>query len=99
MRFSCKVDKNQPEIVAALRASGCGVLDLSAIGGGCPDICVARGGVVYLIEIKNPKTKGKLSPLQKKWHAKFGAQAPVHVVYSVDDALRVVGLLKKREPA
>lgn len=92
MARSRKVDDNHHEIVVALTRAGCGIIDMSAIGKGCPDLCVARAGVVYVIEIKNPKARGKLNPMQKQWHAKFGSQAPVHVVYSAEEALKVVGL-------
>ena len=32
---------------------------------GCPDVLVAKGGKVVLVELKNPDGKGKLSELQK----------------------------------
>lgn len=68
MRRYRGVDRNQPEIVAALEAAGCKVLDLSGVGGGCPDLlvgftrsCGAR--VNLLVEVKDPTCKrwrGKL---------------------------------------
>jgi hypothetical protein len=40
VRRAAKVDANHGEIVKALRSAGCGVLDLSAVGNGCPDLLV-----------------------------------------------------------
>lgn len=37
---AAKVDKNQPEIVEALRAEGAVVQHLHAVGVGCPDLLV-----------------------------------------------------------
>ena len=33
---------------------------------GCPDVLVAKGGVIILIELKSPTHKGRLSELQKR---------------------------------
>ena len=53
MRRAARVDDNHAKIVASLRLVGCTVLDLSAVGQGCPDIMVGLAGVNYLIEIKD----------------------------------------------
>jgi hypothetical protein len=81
------VDKNQREIVNALRAIGCSVLDLSRMGKGTPDILVfcPRLHAYCLVEIKSDK--GKMTPAQKKFHADW--RGPVVVVKSVDEALKV----------
>jgi hypothetical protein len=52
MRRAAKVDANHADIVKALRAAGCGVLDLSKVGNGCPDLLV-HAGVTVLMEIKD----------------------------------------------
>ncbi len=44
---------------------------------------------MWLFEIKHGK--GKTNELQDKWH--IGWNAPVHVVYGPDDALRVLGVI------
>jgi Holliday junction resolvase len=90
-RRASKVDSNQSEIVDALRAAGCSVLDLSGVGKGMPDICAAKDGINYLMEIKNPKTYGKLSKRQIEWHDTWRGQ--VAIVRSVDEALRVIGVV------
>lgn len=33
---------------------------------GCPDVLIAKGGKVVLVELKNPNGKGKLSEIQKR---------------------------------
>jgi hypothetical protein len=75
------------------------VLDLSAVGSGCPDLCVGRQGVTYLLEIKNQDTKrgqggeiGKATAArQREWlEAWRGGQAVI--VTSVAEALATVGV-------
>jgi Holliday junction resolvase len=62
---SAKADKNQKEIVAALRKMGCTVESLHRVGGGVPDLLVGFHGRNYLVECKMP---GKpLNELQKDW--------------------------------
>lgn len=89
MRLCRKVDENQAEIVEALRSIGCRVLDLSAVGGGVPDVAVLYKGIIYLLEIKRPKV-GKLNALQKAFHAEW-AEAPIFVVRTVEEAFRAIG--------
>lgn len=89
MRRATKVDANQDAIVSALRAAGASVQSLAAIGKGCPDLLAAKGGDMYLFEVKHGK--GKPNEMQAKWH--IGWNAAVHVVYGPEDALRVIGAL------
>lgn len=84
-----RVDENQPDIVAALRAVGATVQHLHEVGGGCPDILVGYRGANYVIEIKN--TRGKLTPREAAWHGAWRGQ--VAVVRSVDEALSVIGVV------
>lgn len=86
-----KVDKNQAEIVAALRAAGCSVVDLSAVGGGCPDLLVGHGTQNFLLEVKQPGEKIRKDDrgeLQRKFHAEWRGQRSV--VFSVATALAAV---------
>ena len=88
---AARTDRNQTEIVAALRAVGCVVQSLAAIGKGCPDLLVARAGQMWLLECKDgtkPPSARKLTTDQVRWHLEW--RAPVHVVDSVDAALAVV---------
>jgi hypothetical protein len=82
-----RVDDNQVDIVAALRAVGASVQHLHTVGQGCPDIAVGFRGQSYLLEIKMP---GKaLTKDEAVWHSKWRGQ--VAIVYGVDDALMVIG--------
>ena len=87
-----KTDDNQQEIIDALRAIGASVQDLSKVGGGCPDILVGHWGKNYLLEIKNPDTKGKLSTNQIVWHKNWHGQ--VAVVRTVEEAFRAIGAIE-----
>lgn len=96
MRRAAKVDANHAEIVAALRSAGCWVMDLSAVGKGCPDLLV-HGPTwpwhLTLLEIKDgskPPSERKLTPAQVKFHA--GCNAPLMVVTSADEALAAMGI-------
>lgn len=91
MRRAAKVDDNQPEIVAALRAAGYSVQSIAAVGKGCPDLLVGCRGKNLLMEVKDgskPPSKRKLTPDEQTWHAAWRGQ--VCVVESVDDALAAV---------
>lgn len=81
MRRAAKVDANQREIVDALERLGWVWLDLTRVGGGCPDGVVERAGVVRLVEFKAPK--GKLTIAQEEVHKRF----TVHVLRNVADAI------------
>ena len=86
-----RVDSNQPEVVAALRAAGATVHCLHSVGGGFPDIIVGYRGVNYLMEIKDgrkPPSRRRLNKLEAKWHDAWRGQ--VCVVESVEDALAVI---------
>lgn len=85
-----KVDANQLEIIKALRSVGAVVCDLSRVGSGCPDLLVSFCGRNYLMEVKNPKT-GRFTDDQKEFYKKW--KAPIHVVFSVDDALESIGVI------
>lgn len=94
-RRAAKIDANQTEIVKALEAHRCSVKSLAAVGDGCPDLLVwspwARSH--ELLEVKDgakPPSARKLTPDQVKFHAKWGG--PIHVVTSVAEALRAVGV-------
>lgn len=91
MRRAVKRDANQAPIVKALIEAGRAVLDLSGVGGGCPDILVGWGGHMLLIEIKNPEGRDKVDPKQVDWHRTWKG-TPVVVVRSVEEALAATGV-------
>lgn len=85
-------DGNQREIVAALRAVGVWVWDTHELGLGYPDLTTWYRGVFRLIEVKTPT--GRLTD----WEKAFIANCPgeVHVVRSIEDALRAHGMEGER---
>jgi hypothetical protein len=79
-RLRSRVDRNQPEIVGALRAYGCSVACLHQCGGGIPDLVVGWKGRNYLIEIKDELAKPsdrKLTPDQSAWHELWVGQVAI----------------------
>jgi hypothetical protein len=93
MRRASKVDANQDAVVSALEAAGAGVQSLAPIGKGCPDVLVSWCGWMWLMEIKNPQGKDEVNDAQLKWHAAW--KAPVYVVRTADEALRVIGAIRE----
>lgn len=87
---AAKIDINQPEIVKALRKCGISVHSTAAIGKGFPDLVCAKGDKAWLIEVKGPK--GKLTDDQVEFMKTW--QGDVHIARTVDDALRIVGVLQ-----
>lgn len=96
---AAKIDRNQPEIVQALRKAGASVQHLHSVGAGCPDLLCAVSGRVFLVEVKDgtkPPSAQKLTPDQAEWHA--GWKSVVHVVNSVDAAIAVVASYRDGAP-
>lgn len=90
-----RVDDNHAEIVAALRQVGCSVQSLASLGNGCPDLLVGTHKANFLLEVKDGRkspSRRKLTPDEKDWHEAWRGQ--VCVVESVNDALRVVGIMQ-----
>lgn len=93
MRRAAKVDRNQGEIVEALRAAGASVWVI-----GLPvDLLVGKNGVTALVEVKSlvgkrkPKAAG-YTELQLDFMATWRGGA-VATVTDVDSALRVVAVM------
>lgn len=87
----CRVDRNQVEIVKALRKAGCTVTPTHTVGAGFPDLVVGRQGVNFLLEIKDgekPPSGRALTSDEQKWHIEW--RGVVHIVCSIEDALNVV---------
>jgi hypothetical protein len=94
MRRAAAVDRNQPEIVKALRNAGVTVQPLHTIGKGCPDLLCAWRNRNVLLEIKDgekPPSARRLTTDQVQWHAGWGSD--VFVVETIEQALAAVGRL------
>ena len=90
MRLAARRDANHSEIVRALEQIGCSVLDLSRVGGGCPDLLVARNGRTMLLEIKDgakPPSRRRLRGNQQDFFARWNGEA--YRVTTVDEAMEV----------
>lgn len=91
-------DTNHAPIVKALKAAGRSVLDLSSVGGGCPDLLVGWGRLhMLLMEIKHDREDGgggnhPVTENQLEWHRQWKG-LPVVVVRSPEEALEATGVL------
>lgn len=89
-KYAAKVDRNQSEIVEALKAGGCDVMFL----GKPVDLLIGVRGKNLLLEVKVPKAKGepggKLTPEQEVFFANWRGQKAV--VRTAEEALQAVGL-------
>lgn len=91
MRKAAKTDRNQTEVVNALRQVGASVQSLAATGKGCPDLLVGYRGINYLMEVKDgdkPPSARELTIDQKHWHSLW--RGSVYVVKSTDEALKIL---------
>ena len=93
-----KVDRIQPQVTRELRRAGCFVAPTHELGQGFVDLVVARAGVWYLLELKDgmlPPSKQRLTPAERDFHeaAMRIGRGKVHIVKSVEDALKAVGLI------
>lgn len=77
-------DANQPDIVRALRQTGCTVEILD--GKGIPDLLVGKAGINFLMECKTKD--GTLTPDQVAFHRDWRGQKAI--VRTPLEALRVV---------
>ena len=75
MRRAAKKDENHNTIADHLRKLGWSVLDLSRLGGGCPDMVVGRTdpGYCALVEVKRPgeKLTEDQVDVKAKWDAPY----------------------------
>jgi hypothetical protein len=91
VRLRAKVDANHAEVVKALREIGAGVLDLSRVGKGCPDLLVTRSGKTCLVEVKDgskPPSARLLTPAQREFWDTWKGE--ILLVTSPKEARRLV---------
>lgn len=100
MRRAAKVDDNQREIVAALRAAGATVQSLAAVGKGVPDLLIGFRGQTMLMEVKDGRkcpSQRELTGEQLRWHGEWRG-GPLAVVDGVESALRMIGVIRHLDP-
>jgi hypothetical protein len=90
MSYIKKVDKNQKDVVKALRDYGADVFLLHTVGGGIPDLLVCYEEQTILMEVKDGADK-KLTPQQITLFAGWKG-GPLHRVNSVQEAVEVLKL-------
>lgn len=84
-----RVDRNQPEIVKALRELGASVQCLHTVGHGCPDLVIGWHGQNILAEVKSDS--GALTPVERAWHDSW--RGSVVIVRTVPDVLKLLGMI------
>ena len=93
MSKEAKVDRNQKEIVKALRAAGAGVIITSQLKNAF-DILVAYKGGLYVMEIKDgdlPPSKKELTEGEAKCKDMLNSKGvSYYVVCSIEDALKII---------
>ena len=90
MSYLKKVDKNQKDVVKALRDYGADVFLLHMVGGGIPDLMVCFNDQTILIEVKDGEDK-KLTLQQITLFAGWKG-GPLHRVNNVEEAISVLKL-------
>ena len=88
MSYIKKVDKNQKDVVKALRDYGAQVYLLHTQGGGIPDLMVCYNDQTILMEVKDGEDK-KLTPQQITLFASWQG-GPLFRVNSVQEAIDVL---------
>lgn len=94
MRRAARTDANHAAVVGCLKACGCEVQSLAAVGDGVADLLVFHRSTkrLLLVEVKDGKkipSKRKLTADQVEWHSRW----PVSVIERVEE---VPGLLSPR---
>jgi hypothetical protein len=88
MRYAARVDKNQEQIVSALRAVGAYVWII-----GLPvDLLVGYKGHTFLVEVKNGHRK-RLTALQEDFFANWSGSTLARID-GPEAALRMIGVVK-----
>ena len=63
---------------------------------GCPDVLIAYGGKIVLVELKNPNKRGRLSEIQQRQIKHFkDVGVEVHVIDDKEDIDRVIREITK----
>lgn len=90
LRTASRVDANQPAVVKALRAIGASILYTHQLKN-CFDILVGYRGRTFLMEIKASE-KEQLTPGEAEFRRTW-CGSPYHIVYSPDQAIRIITTL------
>jgi hypothetical protein len=91
MTYAKRVDLNHAEVVKTLRSLGAGVVDMSRVGQGFPDLLVHYKGQCVLVEVKSGEAK-KFTQAQLNFISNWQGPAIVRI-NDVDGAIRLVKMI------
>jgi len=96
IRRAAKIDDNQNELVALIRAMGVSVAITSAAHDGFTDLVIGFGGVTVLVEVKDGSkepARRKLTPQQVAFHGSF--KGAITVIENEQQAVELVTRIRQ----
>jgi hypothetical protein len=109
MRYKLKKDEAHSAIACQLVECGFSVADTSRVGGGFPDLAIAKNGISALVELKTLKYLPKLAKTRvktalehrRKSQIKFASQwkGPIITAYTASEIIFDFNRLVKRREA
>jgi Holliday junction resolvase len=96
IRRAAKIDDNQNELVALIRAMGVSVAITSAAHDGFTDLVVGFGGITVLVEVKDGSkepARRKLTPQQVAFHGSF--KGAITVIENEQQAVELVSRIRQ----
>jgi hypothetical protein len=94
VRQRARVDRNQAEIVAALRKAGAVVHCTHQLGGGFPDVFCNFRGRIFGFEIKDPQqppSGRKLTDAEKAFHENWNRSGQtIHTIETAEAAIKIM---------
>ena len=97
MRIRARVDRNQPEIVAALRKAGAVVHCTHQLGGGFPDLFCNFRGRIFGFEVKDPlqpPSARKLTEGEQVWITNWNQSG--QTVFVIETAEAAISIMQER---
>jgi len=96
IRRAAKIDDNQNDLVALMRAMGVSVAITSAAHDGFTDLVVGFGGITVLVEVKDGSkepARRKLTPQQVAFHGSF--KGAITVIENEQQAVELVSRIRQ----
>ena len=94
MTYAKRVDLNHQEIVKTLRSLGAGVVDMSRVGQGFPDLLIHFQNQNVLVEVKSGENKN-FTQAQLRFISNWQGPAIVRI-NDVEGAIRLMNILKDK---
>jgi len=95
-RTKTRRDGNQAEFCEDMHTIGATAVDLSSIGGGCPDVLVGWYAINWLFELKNPdQPPSKRRPRKTQVEFKHNWKGQYLLVETSEDAMQAMGVPRK----